>query len=56
MTFITPPFESQSILTQDDREKMKAARERFPHVLSLFALWEYVPEEWALDSWTKPNS
>ncbi|THV44596.1 hypothetical protein BGAL_0610g00030 [Botrytis galanthina] len=86
MTFITPPFKLQSILTQDDPEctklywdstyldridldrldpnpdsdnlydgTMKAARERYPHVLPLFALWEYISEEWVLDSWTKPN-
>lgn len=34
---------------------MKAARERYPHVLPLFALWEYISEEWVLDSWTKQN-
>ncbi|KAF7915236.1 hypothetical protein EAE99_010228 [Botrytis elliptica] len=34
---------------------MKAARGRYPHVLPLFALWEYISEEWVLDSWTKPN-
>ncbi|TGO21070.1 hypothetical protein BPAE_0244g00010 [Botrytis paeoniae] len=35
---------------------MKVARERYPHVLSLFPLWECISEEWVLDSWTKPNS
>ncbi|TGO44735.1 hypothetical protein BOTNAR_0753g00010 [Botryotinia narcissicola] len=86
MTFITPPFESQSFLTQDNPEctrlywdstyldridldrldanpdndisydgTIKAVRERYPHVLPLFALWEYIFKEWALDSWTKPN-
>ncbi|KAF7950563.1 hypothetical protein EAE96_007845 [Botrytis aclada] len=46
------------IISDDDLSydgTMKAARERYPHVLPLFALWEYISEEWVLDSWTKQH-